>query len=155
MESALCLGQIVILVLACVHTTPPPSKKGPLLRFFLRGGGSVHRLFSACALGRLSFQFRIPTKPRIRTLAKMSSFSLSLLHLLHLDKWQLAKCDVISSMYSVTNTFSSTLLLGPHSVYKSRGRTAWWNSRKSHFLQLISSAISLTKLYLKLAPVAL
>ena len=70
-----------------------------------------------CALGRLSFQFRIPTKPRIRTLAKMSSFSLSLLHLLNLDKWQLAKCDVISSMHSVTNTFSSTPLLGPHSVY--------------------------------------
>ena len=92
---------------------PPPSEKGP----FLRGGGSVHRLFSVCALGRLSFQFRIPTKPRIRTLAKMSSFSLSLLHLLHLDKWQLAKCDVISSMHSVTNTFSSTPLLGPDSVY--------------------------------------
>ena len=26
-------------------------------------------------------------------------------------------CDVISSMYSVTNTFSATPLLGPHSVY--------------------------------------
>ena len=104
-------------MLACVHTTLPPSEKGPLLRFFLRGGGSVHRLFSACALGRLSFQFRIPTNLRIRTLAKMSSFSSSLLHLLHLDKWQLAKCDVISSMYSVTNTFSSTPLLGPRSVY--------------------------------------
>ena len=74
-------------------------------------------LFSVCALGRLTFQFRIPTKPRIRTLAKMSSFSLSLLHLQHLDKWQLAKCEVISSMHSVTNTFSSTPLPGPHSVY--------------------------------------
>ena len=41
----------------CTHHLPP------LLRFFLRGGGSVHRLFSVCALGRLSFQFRIPTKP--------------------------------------------------------------------------------------------
>ena len=81
----------------------------------LRGGGSVHRLFSVCALGRLTFQFRIPTKPRIRTLAKMRLFSLSLLHLLHLDK--LAKCDVISFMHSVTNTFSSTPLMGPHSVY--------------------------------------
>ena len=90
-----CLGQIVILVLAW-------GEAG---------------LFSVCALGRLTFQFRIPTKPRIRTLAKMSSFSLSLLHLLHLDKWQLAKCEVISSMHSVTNTFSSTPLPGPHSVY--------------------------------------
>ena len=41
----------------CTHYTPPPpsSEKGPLLRFFLRGEGSVHRLFSVCALGRLSF----------------------------------------------------------------------------------------------------
>ena len=94
----------------CTHY-PPSSEKGPLLRFFLRGGGSVHRLL---------FQFRIPTKPRIPPLAKMSSFSLSwlrLLHLLHLDKWQPAKCDVISSKHSVTNTFSSTPLLGPHPVY--------------------------------------
>ena len=63
-------------MLACVHTTPPPPR--PLeeeapSRFFLRGGGSVHRLFSVCA--------------------------------------------VISSMHSVTNTISSTPLLGPHSVY--------------------------------------
>ena len=53
-------------------------------------------------------------KPRVPALAKMSSFSLTLLHL---DKWQLFKCDVISSMHSETNTFLSTPLLGPHSVY--------------------------------------
>ena len=52
-------------------------------------------------------------KPRIPPLTKMSSF---LLTLLHLDKWQLAKCNVISSMHSETNTFPSTHLLGPHSV---------------------------------------
>ena len=36
-------------------------------------------------------------KPRTPALAKMSSFSLTLLHL---DKWQLAKCNVISSMHA-------------------------------------------------------
>ena len=90
---------------------PPPSEKRPL---FPEGRGSVHRLFSVCALGRLSFQFQIPTKPQILTLAKMSPFSLTLLHL---DKLQLAKCDLISSMHSVTKTFPSTLLLGPNSVF--------------------------------------
>ena len=62
----LCLGQIVILVLACVHTTPQPLGEGAPSPIFPKGsggGGSVHRLFSVCALGRLSFQFRIPTKP--------------------------------------------------------------------------------------------
>ena len=62
----LCLGQIVILVLACVHTTPDPLGEGALSPIFPKGGGggrSVHMLFSVCALGRLSFQFRIPTKP--------------------------------------------------------------------------------------------
>ena len=82
----LCLKQIVILVLACVHTTLPPLGEAAPSPIFPERRGSVHRLFSVCALGRLSFQFRIPTKPRIRTLAKRSSFSLSLLHLLHLDK---------------------------------------------------------------------
>ena len=53
-------------------------------------------------------------KPRVPALAKMSSFSLTLLHL---DRWQLFKCDAISSMHSETNTFLSTPLLGPHSVY--------------------------------------
>ena len=74
----LCLRPIVILVLACVHTTPTSLGEGA--PFFLRGGGSVHRLFSVCALGRLSFQFRMPTKPQILTLAKMSPISLTLLH---------------------------------------------------------------------------
>ena len=78
-------------------------------------------------------------KPRIPALAKMSSFSLTLLHL---DKWQLAKCDVISSMHSETNTFPSTPLLG-------------LISRISHFAKLIwSTAISVTWLCLKLTPVA-
>ena len=81
---------------------------------------SVCALYTLPPVQRLLFQFRIPTKPRIRPLAKMSSFSLSWLHLLDLlriDKWQPAKCDVKSSMHSVTNTFSSTPLLEPHSVY--------------------------------------
>ena len=81
---------------------------------------SVCALYTLPPVHRLLFQFRIPTKPRIRPLAKMSSFSLSWLHLLdllHIDKWQPAKCDVKSSMHSVTNTFSSTPLLEPHSVY--------------------------------------
>ena len=52
-------------------------------------------------------------KPRIPALTKMSSFSLTLLHL---DKWKLAKCNAISSTHSDTNTFPSTPLLGPHSI---------------------------------------
>ena len=104
-------------MLACVHTTLPPLGEAAPSPIFPERRGSVHRLFSVCALGRLSFQFRIPTKPRIRTLAKMSSFSLSLLHLLHLDKWQLAKCDVICVGHRVHKWYSSTPLLGPHSVY--------------------------------------
>ena len=59
----LCLGQIVMLVLACVHTTHPPLGEAAPSPIFPERRGSVHRLFSVCALGRLSFQFRIPTKP--------------------------------------------------------------------------------------------
>ena len=51
----------------CTHYHPRSSQKKPLLRFFLRGGGSVHRLFNVCALGRLSFQcqsvYKLPPSP--------------------------------------------------------------------------------------------
>ena len=132
----LCLGQIVILVLACVQDPPPLRKnlKGPFIRFFLRGGGggsvTGYLVFVPWADCHFSSD-----KPRIPALAKMSSFSMTLLHL---NKWQLAKCDVISSMHSATNSFPSTPLLGPYSVFTI--------SRKEQhdFAQLIwSTAISL------------
>ena len=85
-------------------------------------------------------------KPRTPALAKMSSFSLTLLHL---DKWQLVRYNVISSI-SLHKPTGTTLRL-----YDLAEKTTRWNSRISHFAQLIwSTAISVTRLYLKLAPVA-
>ena len=96
-------------------TDPPPLRKnlkGSLLRFFSWGeGGSVTGYLVFVPWADCHFS---SDKPRIPALAKMSSFSMTLLHLY---KWQLAKCDVISSMHPGTNTFPSTPLLGPHSAF--------------------------------------
>ena len=125
-------------------TDPPPLRKnlkGPLVSFFPEGrggGGSV-----AGYLVFVPWQIVIwaPTSLAlsIPALAKMSSFSMTLLHL---NKLQLAKCDVISSMHPSTNTFPSIPLLGPHSVFTiSRNKSLilqnWSDLRRFHWQNYI------------------
>ena len=58
----LCLGQIVILVLACVHTAPHPFGEGAPSPIFSKGRG-------VCTIS-------VPNTYQTSTLAKMNSFSL-------------------------------------------------------------------------------
>ena len=78
----LCLRQIVILVLACVHTTPHPFGEGAPSPIFPKGRGVCTQAIQCLCLGQIVISVLNTYQAwRIVTLAKMTSFSLTLLHL--------------------------------------------------------------------------
>ena len=69
-----------------VNTPPPiPSERGPLLRFFLRGGVGVCTQAISVCLGQIVIS--VPNTYQTSTLAKMSSFSHSLCYTQTSDRW--------------------------------------------------------------------
>ena len=103
----------------CTHHPHPLGEGAPSPIFFKgRRGGVCTQAISVYALGRLSFQFRIPTKP----LLSLNEFIQSLT-LLYLDKWQLAKCDVTHSFTLRPTHFP------PHPYWD---HTLSWRSREKN-----------------------